>query len=862
MAIQSRRGKWSDFDPAKLLPGETSYVLEGDPNSTDGQSVYSCFKAGKVKRMATYEDMQQNIQNATSDIQNQFTEELQQTLANAETTLSDVETALDNANDALSEIIDAVDSANTATAAANEAAQKANEAAANAGELPNRVDQIESEVDNLYDMTNGKSVDDNAYSVTVPNGAKFATVKKLGGKSIAWNQIFDAKSIAASNSRSLDIASAFKDHIYIITNTVDRFPAENNDTDYQLYITLNNANSMYYIQGKSVLYSAKEDGQFVLRIATYAEFQGTVTIDNIQCFDLTQMFGAGNEPSTVEEFNSLFPEEYYPYNAGEIVSAEVENVVEQGKNLLRPNWFNNQTVNGLTFTNNGDGTYTVNGTATAEATVSKQISGIKKAHKYLLKGCPQGGSLGTYSLNFTTSATLVINDTGDGAIGTAVADGITWLVLRVKNGTTVNNIVYKPQYFDLTEMFGAGNEPSTVEEFNAIYPNDFYPYRQNTYPIPDSIKSLDGYGWSAGDVYNEVDFENKKFIQRVGHVLYDGSLTYRCDDNYTRPDYKYNYVYSTVTLNKAKASGGSISILGGTRRQYDYTHSGQTITTVVSLLIPNQATENMKMGDYIDKCKQWLTENPIDIYYELAEPVITDISDILESFEVESGGTISFVQSDDTKLLPVPNTIEYDSSGADKIAQLEEKIDDVKTTADTAKSTADNALSSVNSLNEQVEDINTEITGINQNITEINSEIDDINAHITAEKDYIVEQGTSGIWTYRKWNSGIAECWLSEPWTYNGSLNFNVASWANGYEPAEGRIALPNFPTLSFQKIPNCFIEYIGTNALSSDCMIIKTGENPNTLTAPPIFKMWRGTQAIITNPQFTCFAIGKWKID
>ena len=25
--------------------------------------------------------------------------------------------------------------------------------------------------------------------------------------------------------------------------------------------------------------------------------------------------------------------------------------------------------------------------------------------------------------------------------------------------------------------------------------------------------------------------------------------------------------------------------------------------------------------------------------------------------------------------------------------------------------------------------------------------------------DYVVEQGTSGIWTYRKWNSGLAECW-------------------------------------------------------------------------------------------------------
>lgn len=33
--------------------------------------------------------------------------------------------------------------------------------------------------------------------------------------------------------------------------------------------------------------------------------------------------------------------------------------------------------------------------------------------------------------------------------------------------------------------------------------------------------------------------------------------------------------------------------------------------------------------------------------------------------------------------------------------------------------------------------------------------------------DYVVEQGTSGIWTYRKWNSGIAECWGSTSKTAN-----------------------------------------------------------------------------------------------
>lgn len=37
---------------------------------------------------------------------------------------------------------------------------------------------------------------------------------------------------------------------------------------------------------------------------------------NIFLCDLTQMFGAGNEPATVAEFRELFPLDYYAYNAG------------------------------------------------------------------------------------------------------------------------------------------------------------------------------------------------------------------------------------------------------------------------------------------------------------------------------------------------------------------------------------------------------------------------------------------------------------------------------------------------------------------------------------------------------------------
>ena len=34
--------------------------------------------------------------------------------------------------------------------------------------------------------------------------------------------------------------------------------------------------------------------------------------------------------------------------------------------------------------------------------------------------------------------------------------------------------------------------------------------------------------------------------------------------------------------------------------------------------------------------------------------------------------------------------------------------------------------------------------------------------------DYVIEQGTSGVWFYRKWNSGFAECWTHSAITARG----------------------------------------------------------------------------------------------
>ena len=69
---------------------------------------------------------------------------------------------------------------------------------------------------------------------------------------------------------------------------------------------------------------------FCLRITNRYDFVnahpiGDVTKCKIVLMDLTEMFGAGNEPSTVDEVRALFPNDYYDYNAGTLTTVSAVN---------------------------------------------------------------------------------------------------------------------------------------------------------------------------------------------------------------------------------------------------------------------------------------------------------------------------------------------------------------------------------------------------------------------------------------------------------------------------------------------------------------------------------------------------------
>ena len=121
---------------------------------------------------------------------------------------------------------------------------------------------------------------------------------------------------------------------------------------------------------------------------------------------------------------------------------------------LLPIFTRTDTDRGVTFTYSGDGSCTINGTPTGEyyslSTITLDTKSIKPNHKYLI-----------YDINNEPIISeLIIADYQGGYIFRGIGDIYTFpehdytrfvFEIRVNLNQTANNIVVKPQLFDLTE---------------------------------------------------------------------------------------------------------------------------------------------------------------------------------------------------------------------------------------------------------------------------------------------------------------------------------------------------------------------------------------------------------------------------
>ena len=173
-------------------------------------------------------------------------------------------------------------------------------------------------------------------------------------------------------------------------------------------------------------------------------------------------------------------------------------------------------ANGITWTDNGDGSFTANGTATALAgyQVLPNNFGIL-GHKYLLKGSPIGSD-STYRMRMLSGN---ISEFGYGRIFTLEYQAPC--AMQVMAGVSVNNLVFHPQIIDLTQMFGAGNEPATYEEFLRRKPKvaDEYAYNRGELVsmTADAVKT------SGHNLVNQNDYYSPTVVY-AGYECYPFDL--------------------------------------------------------------------------------------------------------------------------------------------------------------------------------------------------------------------------------------------------------------------------------------------------------------------------------------------------
>lgn len=220
-------------------------------------------------------------------------------------------------------------------------------------------------------------------------------------------------------------------------------------------------------------------------------------------------------------------------------------ITTRGKNLLPyPYHHTTHTRYGITFTDNGDGNITLNGTTTlAEKGFYDFI--LVSAHKfqtgiYTLSGCPKTGAIYTYRLfvviKHSDGTVNYVNEIGNNSTFTITDTDLVTINIRVGGQIgTVSNLTFKPQL----EL------GSTATEYE--------PYVE---PITQYIY-LDEPLRKVGDYADYIDFKNQKVIRNIKEVTFDGTENWKYNDTDNVIYLSINnlassvYCYSTHFLSQA-----------------------------------------------------------------------------------------------------------------------------------------------------------------------------------------------------------------------------------------------------------------------------------------------------------------------
>lgn len=182
--------------------------------------------------------------------------------------------------------------------------------------------------------------------------------------------------------------------------------------------------------------------------------------------------------------------------------------------------------------------------------------------------------------------------------------------------------------------------------------------------IPEAIRNLPGYGWSAGTARNYIDYENKKYYQCVDSMDL-GTLNW----NFNATSGVGNHFYGRIDPAKFKYLGAfGTTVYNALCSKYITVVRSANVFVDKTLTLDGGSTTvsqiQVKDTAYTDATAFKQAMQGVILYYELANPIVTDIStlipdDFLRNIEVEAGGSVTFKGGNDSYRIPVPSEEEY-----------------------------------------------------------------------------------------------------------------------------------------------------------------------------------------------------------
>ena len=293
--------------------------------------------------------------------------------------------------------------------------------------------------------------EDNGYVIT-------RRIKELNAKEKTWYlynnlvyaNIVDAYKVNVIISNrfpySNPVSNNTFDMVFTSTPGIWHLNVQSDDTDsvenWTNYINTNDVIFVYALKTPTIEHITSEQAQALLSLKTYDE---ATSIDCVE--DIAPVVDLEYASNGVSALALIGHNEAY-------LAQELENLYGVKNLIPYPYYETSKTANGLTFTDNGDGSLDVNGTATAITffnfvyRTENVDLGLSEGDfiRCSIEGCPSTGALMSVRFRDNTDADISDISVRNNPINVRVPSGYDhiYVYFYISSGTTLSNITLKP----------------------------------------------------------------------------------------------------------------------------------------------------------------------------------------------------------------------------------------------------------------------------------------------------------------------------------------------------------------------------------------------------------------------------------